>query len=118
MLEADGIEQEEAHLDRHPHLVGVLAGGKMGGGPLGRGARVALVAAPAGRVGAVADHRERGLGAERVEPRGAEVRPQQEIGLGHVAPAREFRAVDQQARGQRFRVDRAGVAGDVAPAAG
>ena len=90
----------------------------MGHGALGRRTRVALVAAPARGIGTVADHHQRGLGAEGVEPCRSEIRPQQEIGLGHVAPARKLRAVDQQARGQRFRVDRAGVAGDVAPTAG
>ena len=93
----DRVEQKELVLGAEIRGLADAAGGEIGLGALGDGARVAAVALHGGRLDDVATQVDRGFLVERVQHRGAGVRHENHVGLVDAFPAGDGGAVEHLA---------------------
>ena len=128
-----GIDEVEAlvHLDAETHIVeheefgfraeiGGVADARgidIGLGGLGDGARAAGIMLVGGRLQHVADQDQRGLGEERIDHRGFQVRLQQHVGFVDRLPAGDRRTVEHGAVVEEIVIDHHQVEGDMLPLA-
>ncbi len=96
-LDPHVVEEKEGQVDADQEAVGDARAREPGLGAGGGRARVPLIAHAGGGLGGIAEDDEGRLGAERVEEGRVEIRAQQEVGLAHVPPAGDGRAVDHEA---------------------